>query len=47
MLNIRYNNILQTLKNIHKIAKCNDFENKKRMIIPPEYLEELKKRNNH
>lgn len=47
MLNIRYNNILQTLKNIHKIAKCNDFENKKRTIIPPEYLEELKKRNNH
>lgn len=45
MLNIKYNNIIQTIKIIYKIAKCNNFENKKRRVIPPKYLEEIKKRN--
>lgn len=44
ILNMKQDGIKQAIKVIRKIIRCKKFENKKRFVLPPEYLEKFKEK---
>lgn len=41
---MKQDGIIQAIKVIRKIIRCKKFENKKRFVLPPEYLEKFKEK---